>query len=145
MKRIMRRKTEMNADLNCMSHLQMCKKKIILIVCEKTCSWNFESDDAKKLPKMVFWINLHLNTLRAMCVLVSRDITKLLSYPIMILAYISNDCYKITFMQSKHVIASKKNQLLLQATFDILLKQIWSFQWKECNLQINPHSPTKRL
>ena len=36
MKRIMRRKTEMNADLNCMSHLQMCKKKIILIVCTKT-------------------------------------------------------------------------------------------------------------
>ena len=51
MKRIMRRKTEMNADLNCMSHLQMCKKKIILIVCEKTCSWNFESDDARKTSK----------------------------------------------------------------------------------------------
>ena len=131
MKRIMRRKTEMNADLNCMSHLQMCKKKIILIVCTKTVHGISRAMTQKKLPKILFWI--------------SRDITKWLSYPIMILAYISNDCYKITFMQSKHVIASKKNHFLLQATFDILLKQIWSFQWKECNLQINPHSPTKRL
>ena len=51
MKRIMRRKTEMNADLNCMSHLQMCKEKIILIVCKKNRSWNFKSDDAKKTSK----------------------------------------------------------------------------------------------
>ena len=104
MKRIMRRKTEMNADLNCMSHLQMCKKKIILIVCTKKPFMEFQERwRKKKLPCV-------LNRFSFECIVKkSRDITKWLSYPIMILAYISNDCYKITFMQSKHVIASKKS------------------------------------
>ena len=51
MKRIMRRKTEMNAELNCMSHLQMCKKKNYPDCLHKNRSWNFESDDAKKTSK----------------------------------------------------------------------------------------------